>query len=76
MVELIYFIISFLIIGIRMKTWIYLVSIFFIEDIFKLLWNFLLVIINNDKRLFINIFILEDIIDRCRLFIFGGEIVM
>lgn len=74
--ESIYLITSFLTIGIRMKTWIYPVSIPFTEDIFKLLWNFLLVITNNDKRSSINTLILEDITDRCRSFIFGGETVM
>lgn len=59
-----------------MKTWIYPISIPFTEDIFKLLWNFLLVITNNDKRSSINTLILEDITDRCRSFIFGGETVM
>lgn len=74
--ESIYLITSFLTIGIRMKTWIYSISIPFTEDIFKLLWNFLLVITNNDKRSSINTLILEDITDRCRSFIFGGETVM
>lgn len=74
--ESIYLITSFLTIGIRMKTWIYPISIPFTEDIFKLLCNFLLVITNNDKRSSINTLILEDITDRCRSFIFGGETVM
>lgn len=74
--ESIYLITSFLTIGIKMKTWIYPISIPLTEDIFEMLWNFLLVITNNDKRLSINTLILEDITDRCRSFVFGGETVM
>lgn len=74
--ESIYLITSFLTIGIKMKTWIYPISIPLTEDIFEMLWNFLLVITNNDKRSSINTLILEDITDRCRSFVFGGETVM
>lgn len=74
--ESIYLITSFLTIGIKMKTWIYPISIPFTEDILELLWNFLLVITNNDKRSSINTLILEDVSDRCRSFVFGGETVM
>lgn len=74
--ESIYLITSFLTIGIKMKTWIYPISIPLTEDIFEMLWNFLLVITNNDKRSSINTLILEDMTDRCRSFVFGGETVM
>lgn len=74
--ESIYLITSFLTIGIKMKTWIYPISIPLTEDIFEMLWKFLLVITNNDKRSSINTLILEDITDRCRSFVFGGETVM
>lgn len=74
--ESIYLITSFLTIGIKMKTWIYPISIPLTEDIFEMLWNFLLVITNNDKRSSINTLILEDITDRCRSFVFGAETVM
>lgn len=74
--ESIYLITSFLTIGIKMKTWIYPINIPLTEDIFEMLWNFLLVITNNDKRSSINTLILEDITDRCRSFVFGGETVM
>lgn len=74
--ESIYLITSFLTIGIKMKTWIYPISIPLTEDIFEMLWKFLLVITNNDKRSSINTLILEVITDRCRSFVFGGETVM
>lgn len=74
--ESIYLIMSFATIGIKLKTWMYPISIPFTEDILELLWNFLLVITNADKRSSINTLILEDVTDRYRSFLFGGESVL
>ena len=74
--ESIYLLTSSLIMGTKLKTWKYPMSSHVTEQLMDLLWNYLLVVTDNEKRMAWNILLTEEVTERGRQLISGGEEVL
>ena len=62
--------------GTKLKTWKYPMSSHVTEQLMDLLWNYLLVVTDNEKRMAWNILLTEEVTERGRQLISGGEEVL